>query len=163
MLRKKTLSVQLVNPFWMLFEKLWMVRLDGRGMIQGRCSCSGYNCEFYLSFLFFFSFFLWLFIVKEHYHKWTLWVEFIASVGFPDFHCYVVIENAAGYSAFSVKANILDPGAPLFSGSGHIISWFVVFQIVETLLLMSAQRQFEILCGLEVFLQKFLLFLWAKI
>lgn len=34
-----------------------------------------------------------LFIVKEHYYKWTLWDEFIASIRCPDFHSYFVIEK----------------------------------------------------------------------
>lgn len=45
----------------MLFEKL---SLDVWGMIQGRCSCSGGNYEFSCS--------VELFIVREHYNKWTL-------------------------------------------------------------------------------------------
>lgn len=135
----------------MVFEKLWTVSLDVWGMIQGQCSCSGGNYEFRSS--------MGLFIVKERYYKWTLWVRFIASIGCPDFHYYFVIENTAGYSAYSMKSDIVDAVWKLFSGSGHTVSWFVgsptlhMLWIMETALLMSVQMEFQISCGLKVFVE----------
>lgn len=55
------------------------------GMIQGRCTCFRHNYKFSSS--------RGLFIVKEHYYKWTLRVWVVAHIGCPDFCCYFIIES----------------------------------------------------------------------
>lgn len=71
------------------------------------------------------SFSVGLFIVKEHYYKWTLWVKFIACIRCPDFHYYSVIENTAGYSACNILVAV-----SLFC-SASTVNWFVVPWIVQ--------------------------------